>query len=199
MKRNVEKKKVLAAMSELDALVEKSLRSFFRNICSEWCGRENEMVSLYAFGHLAKHVRRGTILSQLTQIGIEVAVRQLPPDKEHPKPKKDVRKDLVIWPAPGMTLWKANVPHHEPLAVMEWKVNHYLSRASHQQNRREHEGDIRWLCATSLRPGMTDFVGYAVLVENTQVPKRLICTRVHAGAVEQFLTVAEKTNQSDLP
>ena len=57
---------MLVAMSELDAIVEKSLRSFFRNICSEWCGRENEMVSLYAFGHLVKHVRRGTILSELT-------------------------------------------------------------------------------------------------------------------------------------
>ena len=118
---------MLVAMSELDAIVEKSLRSFFRNICSEWCGRENEMVSLYAFGHLVKHVRRGTILSELTQIGIEVAVRQLPPDKEHPRKKKDVRKDLVIWPVPGMTLWKANIPHNEPLAVMEWKVNHYHS------------------------------------------------------------------------
>ncbi len=155
------------------------------------------MVSLYAFGHLVNYVRQGTILSELTQIGIEVAVRQLPPDKEHPRKKKDVRKDLVIWPDPGMTLWKANIPHNEPLAVMEWKVNHYLSRASHQQNRREHQEDIRWLRATSLRLGMTDFVGYAVLVENTQVPKRLICTRVHAGVDEQFLTLAEKTATHD--
>ena len=164
------------------------------------------MVSLYAFGHLVKHVHRGTILSDLTQIGIEVAVRQLPPDKEHPRKKKDVRKDLVIWPAPGMTLWKANVPHNEPLAVMEWKLNRYPNRAAHQKNRPTHQDDIRWLRTTSLRRGMADFVGYAVLVENTQDPKRLTCTRVHAGAVEQFLTVAETTathdgaqQQSDLP
>lgn len=58
-------------MSELDTITEKSLRSFYQNICSEWCGRENEMVNLYALGHLAKHVQPGTILSELTQIGIE--------------------------------------------------------------------------------------------------------------------------------
>ncbi len=64
--------------------METSLRSFYRDICSEWCGRENEAVNLYALGHLAKQVRRGTILSNLTQIGIEVAVRQLPKCAEHP-------------------------------------------------------------------------------------------------------------------
>jgi hypothetical protein len=57
-------------MSELDTIVETSLRSFYQDICSEWCGRENEIVNLYALGHLAKHVRPGTILSELTQIGI---------------------------------------------------------------------------------------------------------------------------------
>ena len=45
-----------------------------------------------------------------------------------------------------MTLWKSNVPHNEPLAVMEWKVNHYFNRAVHQQNRQEHLQDVQWLC-----------------------------------------------------
>jgi hypothetical protein len=60
-----------------------------------------------------------------------------------------------------MTLWKANVPHNEPLAVMEWKVNHFLNRAVHEQNRREHLQDVHWLRQTSLRLGSEEFVGYA--------------------------------------
>jgi hypothetical protein len=173
-------------MSDLDSIIEKSLRSLYEDICSlEWCGRENEMVNLYALGHLAKHCVPGTILSELTQIGIEVAVRQLSPDKEHPKKKKDVRKDLVIWPDPRMNLWKSNCPVNEPLAVIEWKVNHYLNRAVHQQNRREHLEDVNWLRQTSSRLGDANFVGYSVLVENTRNPKELTCIRLCRGKSDE--------------
>lgn len=181
----------LPCVTELDAIVEASLCSFYRDICSEWCGRENEAVNLYALGHLAKQVRPGTILSDLTQIGIEVAVRQLPKCTEHPGRRNTVRKDLVIWPTAGMNLWKANLPHNEPLAVMEWKVNHYFNRAVHQQNRREHLQDVQWLRETSQRLGNSDFIGYAVLLENLRSPRLLTCVRIHAGADQQFLTLAE--------
>lgn len=163
-RRTALKADTLPSVSELDTIVEKSLRSFYRAICSEWCGRENEAVSLYAFGHLAKEVRKhpGRLLYDPTQIGIEVAVRQLR-RKKFKGQVRTVRKDLVIWPTPGMTLWKANAlhngvrvmeVHNEPLAVMEWKVNHYLSRAAHRKNQREHRGDTRWLCVTSRRQDM---------------------------------------------
>ena len=180
-----------STMSELDAIVEQSLRSFHRDICSEWCGRENEAVNLYALGHLAKQIRSGSVLSDLTQIGIEVAVRQLPKCAEHPGRRGTVRKDLVIWPTAGMTLWKSNVPHNEPLAVMEWKVNHYFNRAVHQQNRQEHLQDVQWLCETSRRSGNSDFIGFAVLLENRRSPRELTCARIHAGKHEMFLTLAE--------
>jgi hypothetical protein len=178
-------------MSELDTIVEASLRSFYAAICPEWCGRENEAVNLYALGHLAKHVRPGTILYDMTQIGIEVTVRQVERCADYPNVGKTVRKDLVIWPTAGTTLWKDNIRNNEPMAVMEWKVNHFLSRAVHQQNRREHKGDIRWLRTTSLRSGMADFVGYAVLVENTHDPKTIRCVRVQGGTIDEgFLTIA---------
>lgn len=61
----------MPAISELDAIIEASLREFYQDICSELCGRENEMVNLYALGRLAKHVRPDTILRDLTQIGME--------------------------------------------------------------------------------------------------------------------------------
>jgi hypothetical protein len=178
----------MPAISELDAIVEQSLRSFYEDICSEWYGRENEMVNLYAWSHLAKHVRPDTILHDLGQIGIEVAVRQLPKEvllKWKPKagkPKKQVRKDLVIWPSARMSLWKAYVPCNEPLAIMEWKVNHFLNRDVHQKNRRDYLLDVHWLRETSAREGMGSFIGYAVMVEDTRTPKALICTRVQAGA-----------------
>jgi hypothetical protein len=73
----------MGAISELDAIIEQSLRSFYQDICSDWGGRENEMVNLYAHGHLAKHVKPNTILSDLSQSGVEVAVQQLP--KASPK------------------------------------------------------------------------------------------------------------------
>jgi hypothetical protein len=180
----------------LDSIVEKSLRSFYKDICAlpEWCGRENEMVNLYALGHLAKHRAPGTILSKLTQLGIEVAVRQLPKEvllKWNPKadkPKKDVRKDLVIWRSPRMCLWKDNVPCNVPLAIMEWKVNHYRNRDSHPKNRRDYPLDVNWLRETSAREGK-NFIGYAVLLDNARTPKTLLCTRVQAGAERPFLVL----------
>jgi hypothetical protein len=185
----------LLPMLELDAIVRESLHSFYPDICSEWCGRENEMVNLYAWGHLRERVKPNTILSDFTQIGIEVAVCQLPKEvliKWKPtaeRPKKDVRKDLVIWPSARMSRWKDNVPCNEPLAIMEWKVDHYFNRNAHPQNRREHLHDVEWLRETSLRSGMTNFVGYAVLVEHTHTPKTLTCVRVQAGNVDkQFVT-----------
>jgi hypothetical protein len=164
--------------SDLDNIIEKSLHSFYEDICLplQWCGRENEMVNLYALGHLAKHCVPGTILSELTQLGIEVAVRQLLPDDEHKGRRKTVRKDLVIWPKPRMTMW----PQNEPRAIMEWKVNHVFNRAAHPQNRREHIDDVQWLRETSLRIGV-DFIGYAVLVESTRDPKELTCVRLCEG------------------
>jgi len=162
--------------SDLDTIVEQSLRLFYQDIRAEWFGRENELINLYALGRLAKCVRPNTILGKLTQLGIEVAVRQLLPDKKHKGRRSTVRKDLVIWPRGGMNLWKANVPYYEPLAVMEWKVNHFLNRAVHAKNRREHQDDIQWLRETSLRSGMSHFIGYAVLIENTRKPKELHAT-----------------------
>jgi hypothetical protein len=174
---------------------------FFKSICSDWCGRENEVVNLYAWGYLAEEVCDESILYDRTQIGIEVAVRQLR-RRKFKKRVRTVRKDLVIWPKPRMTLWE--VVHHnssmvmevhnEPLMIMEWKVNHYLNRSAHPQNRREHRGDIRWLCVTSRRPEVAkvDFVGYAVMVEHWRTSRLLNCVRVQNGVVDRrFLSLVE--------
>jgi len=75
-------------------------------------------VNLYAFDYLAGQRRPASIFYDLTQIGIEVAVRQLGRKKFKGR-VRTVRKDLVIWPTPGMTLRKANAVPNRTLPVME--------------------------------------------------------------------------------
>ena len=106
--------------------------------------------------------------------------RCLPPDEQHKGRRETVRKDLVIWPRPGMTLWEKRLPQNEPVAVMEWKVNHFLNCHDHSKNRREHVLDIQWLLETSARSDMADFIGYAVMV-HTQVPPVLTCVKAQGG------------------
>jgi hypothetical protein len=129
----------------IDTVAKESLRSFYNDISSEWCGREREMVSLYAFGHLVKCCRPGTVLQDSAQIDIEVAVRQVPKDKDHQLRRSDVCKELVIWPLANMTLWKQSQPSPEPLAIMEWRVNHPFNGPVHQKNRQAYLVDIEWL------------------------------------------------------
>jgi hypothetical protein len=156
------------------------------------------MVNLYALGHLAKHIRQGTMLHDLTQIGIEVTVRQLP-RLHHELKWMTVRKDLVIWEFPRTTLWKAEkpcnrMPNNEPLAVMEWKVNHFLNGGVHEENlaaHEQHKGDIDWLRRTSCRIGGESFIGYSVLVQDTKIPKHLSCVRVQAGEVRSALSLPD--------
>ncbi len=183
--------------TELDAIIAQSLGSFYQVISGDWWGRENEMVNLYAFCCLAGCVKPNTIFYDIGQIGIEVTVRQLPPNEQHKGRRGTVRKDLVIWEKPGMTLWEKKLPDNEPVAVMEWKVNHFLNRRKHQKNRDEYRGDIDWLRETSARVKMEGFVGYAVMVEHTQQPKpTLTCARVHGGSVnEQFVHLPKSADE----
>ncbi|QOJ03658.1 MAG: hypothetical protein HRU71_09230 [Planctomycetia bacterium] len=63
---------------ELDSIIQSSLLEFAEWIDHHaWFGREKEAVSLYVLGFLQKHCRPRTILSDATQIGIEVAVPQI--------------------------------------------------------------------------------------------------------------------------
>ena len=68
------------------------LDNFLRH--SDWFGRENEIINLFAHKFLAMRLGQTPLMS-LTQIGIEVAVKQI---HDRNKGKKFVRKDLVLWP-----------------------------------------------------------------------------------------------------
>lgn len=185
MRIGVSKQRIKIKMqsTDLDVAIKDSLRSFYQGISSpNWCSREREMVSLFALGHLARHCAPGGLLC-LTQIGIEVAVRQLPRCESHPGRKGTVCKDLVIWSAPNMTLWNSERQvHYEPLAVMEWKVNYCLETERgcvKPDNRPKHSSDIEWLKEKS--SSVVDFIGYAVFIEGTLTPKELVCARMQNG------------------
>ncbi|MBK9273035.1 MAG: hypothetical protein IPM49_00655 [Flavobacteriales bacterium] len=84
-----------------------------------WYGKEREAVSYYAFGFLAKACAPGAVLHDPGQIAMEGRMQGGPLNR-----KKEVCKDLVIWPAPGANCWSADRKAlHYPLVVMEWKAN----------------------------------------------------------------------------
>jgi len=87
------------------------LNSFLKE--SNWKGRENEVVNLFAHCFLVHEVKDEGPLTSISQVAIEVAVPQVAKSR-----KKYVRKDLVIWPRPLMTAWSED---SLPAVIMEWK------------------------------------------------------------------------------
>jgi hypothetical protein len=157
-------------ISELDPVIRQSLKSLVEEVFDgAWFGREREVVSLYAFGHLQQHFREGHVLNDPTQIVLEAAVPQV----AAPGRKRLVCKDLVIWPRALMTCWnEEQEPVQRPLAIVEWKVNATsVSRT-----------DVNWLCAFSR--WQEDFVGYAVCLDLEQRRFKLSSTRVYRGEAQ---------------
>ena len=114
-----------------------SLGSFLKN--SDWYGRENELVNLFVHSFLSASIK-------IAQIGIEVAVKQLP----RVGGKALVRKDLVVWNSPNETVWANGEPANDPAVIVEFKVN-----AADRCAR-----DLDWLgCYTKVYPRV---VGFAV-------------------------------------
>ena len=151
-------------MSEMDSIIRESLVEFVEDIFARsWWGKEREAVSLFSFGCLVKRCRKGSVLYDPAQIGIEVRV----PKPDNFGAKKEVCKDIVIWPVPSMTCWDENMkPTQQPLTVLEWKV-HEPCVSAH---------DLEWLCAFSAnRP---DFIGYALCLNLNRKDFRLRCVRV---------------------
>ena len=94
---------ILVALKEMELHLHKS----------DWRGKENDCVNLFAHRFLAKRVR------PIDRIGIEVAVPQLGGKGR----KQAVRKDLVIWKRSGDTTWGSDWRAKAvPQAILEWKV-----------------------------------------------------------------------------
>lgn len=156
-------------MDALDQIISRSLKAFLNYINRQkWFGRENEAVSLYAFGFLQHERGRDRPLTNPAQIAIEVGVADTPKG-----PKSQVRKDLIIWPTPGVNRWYPRQPRCEPLAIMEWKVRRPGVRGGFGTDR-----DVAWLSKHCAKKPET--VGYSVLLDLTGEKTSLQCIRVTA-------------------
>ncbi len=104
----------------METLLHTTLSAFANNILhTPWFGKEREAVSYYAFNFLAKAARSGTPFYDVGQLAMEGRMPGGPLNT-----KKQVCKDLVIWPAPGVNCWnEQRQAVRYPLAVMEWKAN----------------------------------------------------------------------------
>jgi hypothetical protein len=138
---------------------------------SDWRGKENDCVNLFAHGFLAKQIRPGSVLHDLTQIGIEIAVSK-PPDQGK---KPAVRKDLVIWRNPRQTVWSNDYKTalNIPMAIIEWKA----------RNNKMSARDISWL--KSFTGAHPECIGVAVLVNPDTVKPEASEILLYAALVRE--------------
>ena len=140
-----------------------------------WRGREREAVSLFAFEFLVPHAG-GAALETASQIGIECAVPQVTDDG-----KRQVCKDLVIWPQPRMTVWdQQRRPTQVPRMILEWKVAGHPT-TSKRTIEELLRADIAWLEKFTSR--YPDTLGVAVGIRWGQ-PSLLRARRVMGGRAE---------------
>jgi hypothetical protein len=165
--------------THIDELVRRSLGDFILHIRDiGWQGRENEAVNLYTFGFLLRSQSDSSGALGPTQVGIEVAVAVVPANGK----KSQVRKDLVIWPEPGMNPWyPAGAGLNTPLAILEWKVVRAGSR------RASLGYDLRWLKSNSKKLGRPDFVGYSVSLDLRPAQAQISVIRVAQGNEESLV------------
>jgi hypothetical protein len=133
--------------------IDTALQEFMHDLRGRpWFGREHEAVSLFVLGHLQRHV------IPPTRIAIGGTVRGVE------QAKKQVCKDVVIWPEAGRTYWDGSWdrPGNEPDAILEWKV---ATPKSRRRCKPEREKDVAWLrkFARRLSPD-AGFLGYSVLL-----------------------------------
>lgn len=135
---------VLKAMISWEQVIESALLDLGRFLReSDWYGRENELVNLFAHSFLAGRAGpEGPI--HASQLGIEVAVKQI----SRVGGKALVRKDLVVWPKPNQTVWAQRTAANDPAAIVEFKVN----------DNKKCAPDLAWLSNyTKLYPSVVGF------------------------------------------
>lgn len=169
----------------LDEFLRCGLVALYRELLSaHWYKREDEIVSLFAFGHLAPLLHNNSI--DMGQLGIEGRVPQVWCHRRGRRQSADrAQRDLVIWNHRNHGFWRVEGKPDRPFAVMEWKLLNY--EKDRGRILAQHRDDIDWLQQNSSLMR----VGYAVLVEWPDGLK-LRCARIEHGVVnERFLTLPE--------
>jgi len=171
-------------VSTLDALLREGLASLFQElILAPWYKREQEIVSLFAFGHFVR-----LFLGQSIDVGQLCIEGRVPQVWAHRRSRRAgssrAQRDLVIWARRNDGFWRVENLPDRPFAVVEWKLS--LSDKTGARKRAEYKDDIDWLRynASMMR------VGYAVLLDRHEGKLRLRCTRVENGEInEKFLVL----------
>lgn len=162
---------------QFEEILKEALRTLYQDLSQTWDSmkehswwrREQELVSLFAFGHLVPIFQRKGIDASILRI--EGRVPQL--QTEHHKNVRAAR-DLVVWNDHLDTWWRPDcLP---PVAVLEWKLSTSrrtkrtaISSASNSVN-----ADIEWLKSNCHLMG----VGYSIFVEWPDGALKITCVRV---------------------
>jgi len=159
----------------LDRVVIESLTSLHAEL-PRWYEREQEVVSLYAFAHLAPVLHREQI--DAGQLVIEGRVPQLAcktgtePHPSRPELDRRARRDLVIRRRRHHGCFRVPEAPDCPFAVMEWKLS--IAKRTSKRLVAEFETDVQWLVDN----GDMMQVGYGVFVEWPDGNLRIRCVRV---------------------
>ncbi|HEY4901053.1 MAG TPA: hypothetical protein VIH91_09580 [Terriglobales bacterium] len=175
------------ANAELDHAVREALIELHQRVCSDWSGRERELVSLFAFGYLATFFSAdNAILKAQAQIGIEVAVKQT---GHLESMKTQVCKDLVVWREPAMTAWDGQWQlNRTPLCVMQWKCITPLTVAR-VNKKTVLAPDVDWL--KKFTEQNNDCIGFSVLADLRPNPRCIACDRFESGTqAEDWLVLS---------
>lgn len=125
-----------------------------------------EAVSLYAFRFLVSRHRPDGVLREPTQIGLDVAVRQLAGLDR----KAHVCKDLVLWPEPAGGYWDS--PAQPPAAPLPSLNGRPVLRRSLP---------TKWLLKFSAESSA--FVGFAVSIDPRGTATTMTASRVRNGVL----------------
>jgi hypothetical protein len=161
----------MSKIDSLDSLIRESLLALAEFLSkNDWRGREREVVSLYAFGFLVPRCRAGGPLHDPTQIGLDVAVRQLAGEGR----KYLVCKDLVLWGEPASTCWdESGEAVRAPMAILEWKA----------RTNKINQHDEKWLLDYS--KFVKGFIGYAVSINSNKALTSIMVSRANGGVLEK--------------
>jgi len=160
----------------LDQMVKSALGSLYDDLKTtnphgvSWYRREQEVVSLFAFGHLVRLFFSHSLDTAL--LTIEGRVPQACGKKPKAKPKLRGQRDLVIWSQRLDGYWRNPDIPINPFAVIEWKLS--TSNATDSRIHAEHEEDVEWFKKNSecMR------VGYAVFVRWPNRTLNITCKRI---------------------
>src|SRR5208283_4404272 len=157
-------KPMVLLVDEFSNILKEALGSLYQELSKtqhpdhsrSWWRREYEIVSLFAFKHLAPILQRQGIDPGVLRIAGRTP--QLPTETDK---KRRARRDLVVWADCLDTVWRPGIKF--PLALLEWKISTSKTTPPKILTGRKDsvEADIAWLTHNSRLMG----VGYSVFVE----------------------------------